>query len=242
MKQLILAMIFVACAAATSGGQPLTRDSKAEQEVEATEREFLDALAQSDRAALERLLAEGFTFIHASGQLDTKKQYIDFAAAGLLGRQRAETERINEPWRIYAGHTAVRQSRAVLSGLPLRNTAVYAKVGERWQLVSLQSTRLPVRPKAAAVDRRLYDSYVGEYEIGGGRSLIVSKEGEILIGRVPLRPKFELIPKSETEFIRHNDEGGYGDEIEFIREADGRVTHAVLRDGDQEIWRAKKVK
>ncbi len=242
MNQLILTILLVTCAVSTSSSQSLTPDSKAEHEVEAVEREFLDALARSDRAALERLLAEDFTFIHASGQLDTRKQYIDFAAAGLLGRQRGETERINQPWRIYAGHTAVRQSRAVLSGLPLRNTAVYAKVGERWQLVSLQSTSLPVRPKAVAIDRRIYDSYVGEYEIGRDRSLIISQEGGILIGRVPLRPKFELIPKSETEFIRHNDEGGYGDEIVFIRDADGRVTHAVLRDGDQEIWRARKIK
>lgn len=103
MARLNLATILVACVAATASGQSHTSGDGAEREVEAAEREFIDALARSDRAALERLLAEGFTFTHASGQLDTKKEYIDFAAAGMLGRQRSETQRHNEPWRIYGG-------------------------------------------------------------------------------------------------------------------------------------------
>ncbi len=117
------------------------------------------------------------------------------------------------------------------------------KVAGRWQLVSGQSTRLPLRPRAVAIDSRLYDDYVGQYKIGRGRNLTVTNEGGSLMGQVTARPKFELIAKSDTTFARFSEDNDYGDdEIVFVKDAGGRVTHAALRGATQEVWRAKKVK
>ena len=63
------------------------------------------------------------------------------------------------------------------------------------------------------------------------------------MGQVTARPKFELIAKSDTTFARFSEDNDYGDdEIVFVKDAGGRVTHAALRGATQEVWRAKKVK
>ena len=242
MRKLSLALVVLICVAVDGRGQTVTRDANVEREVAACEHEFVQALQGHDRAALERVLAESFTFIHASGHLDTRNEYINLAVAGRLVRQFAETDRLNEPWRIYAGHTALRQSVTVIAGQRLRNTTVYAKIDGRWLLVAMQSTPLPVRPQATSVDRGLYNSYVGQYRIDAVRMLDVFVKGGTLMGRVPLRPEFELIPKSNTEFTRYSEEGGYGDELVFVIDKNKLVISAILRDKGQEIWRASKVR
>lgn len=241
MRHLALTLALLSPALVADDEPVRAPDAEVAQEVEAFERELSVALDGRDRAALERLLAEGFTFIHASGAQDTREEYIDRAAAGKLVRQRGETDRTLEPLRVYGGHTAIRVSRAVFFDQPVRNVSVYVRAAEGWRLASSQSTRLPARPVAVPIDDRLRDSYVGRYAIDAQRTLVVTMEGGALVGRVPLRPAFELVPRSDTEFIRHNDEGGYGDALVFVRNAEGTVAFAVLRDGDKEVWRAKRV-
>lgn len=250
MKNPVFSAILILAASATISAQALTQDPKAVQEIEAIERQVTDALARRDRVALEGLLAEGFTFIHASGQLDSRKQYLDLAASGALTRQQVEVERNNEPVRIYDGNTAIRISRPLFRFRQenresrLRNTVVYVKLAGRWQLATSQSTRLPDRPKAIQIDKRIYSSLVGTYEINPTRSLTIRQAGDTLLGEVPLRPPFELIPKSNTEFARYSEEGGYdgNDDLVFTKDATGAVTHAALRFEGQELWRARKVK
>ena len=112
---------------------------------------------------------------------------------------------------------------------------------------------MPARPEAVPVDPRLLAACVGRYEVSAGRTFIVTGgaggvvgaggaggAGGTLRGAVPGRPPFELIPASVDRFVRYSEVGGFRDEIVFVRDADGRVTHAVLRDRDQEVWRAEK--
>jgi hypothetical protein len=125
----------------------------------------------------------------------------------------------------------------------MRNVAVYVKTGERWLWVSGQSTKLPLRPKAATVNPQIFNSYLGQYEIGANRFLIVALEGDKLVSQTTGRPKLELIPKSETEFIRFSEENDYGNsEIVFVRDEKDKLLYAVYKSDGKEIWRAKKVK
>lgn len=196
---------------------------------------------RKDRAACERLLADGFTFIHSTGGMETKQEYIDHAVAGTQLFQRAESETIDEQIRVYEGRTAVWTSHSVWRNkgdkteTNLRSTNVFIKTGGRWQWAAGESTRLPSRPKAAAIDHNLYKGYVGQYEVGGGRTLAVTAEGETLKGIVTGFRPAELIPQSATDFIWFNPDFNVYSEVIFIKDGGGLVTHAAFRREGQEV-------
>lgn len=163
--------------------------------------------------------------------------------------QRTEMESLDERWTVYAGNTVVRYSRVILRNKAagtesrMRNINVYVNANGRWQWVSGQSTKLPVRPKAAAIDVRVYDDYPAQYRIDAGRNFTVTKENGSLVGQITGRSKAELIPTSERTFLLFNENNDFGFmEVEFARDAGGTVAEAVLRQNGQELWRARRVK
>ena len=108
-----------------------------EAEVAAFQRELVIALRQGDRADLERLIADGFIFVHSTGGLDTRKEYIDNTVSAAQAGRSFDLERLEGHVQIYDGHTAVFTGRSVLHGrgddIPLRSTHVYVKRGGKWQ-------------------------------------------------------------------------------------------------------------
>lgn len=246
MKLFVLLLILLASFGATDS-QSLSREGKLKQEVEMFEKQINDAFARKDRAALEQMIADDFTFIHSTGLMETRKEYLDSAAAGNLARQTSAVRRFDEQTRIYEGRTAVRYGRTVMRNenfeFRMRNIAVCVKVGDRWRWVSGQSTKLPSRPKSISINSKFYDLYAGQYEISANRFLTVAKEGEKLTAQVSGRPKLELIPKSDTEFTRFSEDNDYGNsEIVFAADAKAQTIHAAYRSDGEEIWRAKKIK
>ncbi|MGH9768172.1 MAG: DUF4440 domain-containing protein [Blastocatellia bacterium] len=256
MKRATFAMTLVIAATVIVSGQtnnqPPKQDDKTEQEVKAFRLDLREAHKRRDRAALERMIADDFIFIHSTGNWETRQEYIENAAAGALNSQRPglEFEGVDEPIRVYEGHTAMVSGRGVVRDRS-RNTEnhgrgvdVFAKIAGRWRWVLHQSTRLAPRPKGAAVDSRIYEAYVGQYEISAGRTFTVLKEGDGLRAQTTGRAPGELIPKSETEFIWFNPELNVPGvaEVTFIKDEAGKVTHAVFRRDGQEMWRAKKTK
>jgi len=166
----------------------LNPDAKTERELRALRHDFMEALRLRDRAALERILADGFTFVHSTGGMETRKEYIDRAVASAASSQGAEIEFLDEQIRVYEGRTAVCITRSVGRNrgagteTNFRGTDVIVRIGKRWQWVSVHSTRLPSRPKAAAISPDLYKDYSGQYEIASGRTLTVTEEGQTLRG------------------------------------------------------------
>ena len=218
-----------------------------EAEVAAFQRELVIALRQGDRADLERLLADGFTFVHSTGGLDTRKEYIDNTVSAAQAGRSSDLERLEEHVQIYDGHTAVFTGRSVLHGrgddIPLRSTHVYVKRGGKWQWAGGQSTRLPNRPKAlATVTPAQRDAYAGRYEVGPNRVLTVSVQGDTLKALLPGFREAELIPRTETEFAWFNPELNLESQLQFVRDDAGAVTHAVWRRDGKDVWRAPRMK
>ena len=250
MKKIILAMMLVAASVAQGQTNPQSsiRDAKAEQEIRAVRQQLVEAGRQKDRAAFERLLAEGFTFVHATGGVETRQEYIDHAVSGTQPFQRADSEIVAEQINVYEARTGVWTAHSVWRNRNgnvdtiLRSTNVFVKTGTRWQWAAGQSTRLPVRPNAAAIDRNLYKDYAGQYEVGPGRTLTVTADGETLRGLVTGFRPAELIPRSPTEFVWFNPDYNIYSLIIFFPGEKGQVTHAAFSREGQEVWRAKKVK
>ena len=81
----------------------------------------------------------------------------------------------------------------------------------------------------------LLATYAGVYEIAPGREAVVTASGDLLYVRGLNEPKLPLLVQSETQFMSTATPNGF----EFIKDAQGTVTHLIVRgaDGDQKAVR-----
>ena len=125
-----------------------TPSAEAEKQVREAQARRLEIMVQGDTAALAPLLTDDLVYTHATGQVETKAQFLESLSSGRL-RYRA----IAAPdavVRIY-GDTAVVTGRADIQAtaggrdvaFAARYLAVYVREGGAWRLVAWQNTRLP---------------------------------------------------------------------------------------------------
>jgi len=96
---------------------------------------------------------------------------------------------------------------------------------------------LPAERKEIALDSAIYNQYVGEYELAPNFSIIVTKENNRLMTQATGQEKLEVFPESETKFFSKVVDA----QIEFTKDASGKVTGLVLYQGGQKLP-AKKIK
>jgi CubicO group peptidase (beta-lactamase class C family) len=89
----------------------------------------------------------------------------------------------------------------------------------------------------AAVDPKIYDAYVGEYEIGPGFVLSVTREGDRLMTQATGQPKFEVFPESETTFSPR----AFSARLTFFKDPEGKVTGVRINQGGRDIH-GKKIR
>ena len=87
------------------------------------------------------------------------------------------------------------------------------------------------------VDAKLFDTYVGEYEVGPGFVLRVFREGDKFMTQAPGQPIFEIFPESETVFSPR----AFAAKLTFVKDADGKVTGIQIDQGGR-ITNGKKIK
>jgi CubicO group peptidase (beta-lactamase class C family) len=88
---------------------------------------------------------------------------------------------------------------------------------------------LPVERTAVKVDPAILESYAGRYLLDGRTLVIVSKEGDKLMGQPGSSPKAEMIPQSETTFFVKE----ANSEITFERDEKGNVVRFAMKSGSQ---------
>jgi ketosteroid isomerase-like protein len=143
LLSLVLAASALLAASAPSG------DSQAEKDVLATEAARTTALDHSDVAALERIMADDVTYIHASGKVDTKKSYLDAIRSGQLHyiswQPKNLQVRLVGDGAVIDGEFAVRVMDSRVQPAPFDINifilTVYARRDGRWQQIAWQSTR-----------------------------------------------------------------------------------------------------
>ncbi len=82
--------------------------------------------------------------------------------------------------------------------------------------------------KEAKVDSASYDALVGKYDYGQGKAILtVTREGDHLFGQLTDQPKFEIFPKSPTEFFWKVVDA----QVEFVKNDAGKVTKAIHHQG-----------
>jgi ketosteroid isomerase-like protein len=119
-----------------------------QKEILAQDARRIEAMVGADVKTLGDILRDDLTYIHSSGQLETKAQVIDEIATGKL-KYRAivpseQTVRVLGDSALVTGRA---QLKAVSGGKSLgfwvRFTEVWVRTGTTWQLAAWQSTRLP---------------------------------------------------------------------------------------------------
>src|SRR5437762_12913264 len=117
MKPLLLAGLisFVALPLALSQ-TPSSADNKtAEQEVRQMIEQYRTALTKGDTAALERIWADDYTFINASGAVLTKAERLANQKSGATNLGTIESDP-NMKIRVYGGEVAIAVRRVAIEG------------------------------------------------------------------------------------------------------------------------------
>jgi hypothetical protein len=81
---------------------------------------------------------------------------------------------------------------------------------------------------AAKVDPKVFDAYVGEYQITPKYTVKVKREGDKLMDRWPGDAAYtEDVPVSESTFVARGELG----EVIYVKDDTGRVSHFIIRTG-----------
>jgi ketosteroid isomerase-like protein len=114
-------------------------------------REYDEAQVHSDRAALNRLLADDYLLINSRGLHESKRQLIaDYTAPGFTLKPFTVEDAIAKVWPSSAIMGGVATLEGTDSGQPykvrLRFADIWAKRGGRWQVIYTQASREPAQP------------------------------------------------------------------------------------------------
>jgi len=96
---------------------------------------------------------------------------------------------------------------------------------------------LPKEKVIAPVDPKIYDDYAGQYQLAPNFIINITNENGKLTLQAAGQPKNELFAESETDFFLKTIDA----QIKFVKDAEGKVTGLVLRQGGRETP-AQKIK
>jgi D-alanyl-D-alanine-carboxypeptidase/D-alanyl-D-alanine-endopeptidase len=82
----------------------------------------------------------------------------------------------------------------------------------------------PKEHKAIQIDPKIFDAYVGEYQLAPGFGLVFSREGDKFFVQPTGQNKAEILPESETDFFLVVADA----QVTFVKDDKGQVTEVVL--------------
>jgi CubicO group peptidase (beta-lactamase class C family) len=104
--------------------------------------------------------------------------------------------------------------------------AIHAQSGQTINAPKLEEL------KEAKIDPKLYEAYAGRYDYGGGKAIMtITREGDRLFAQLTGQPKFEIFPKSESEFFWK----AVNAQVTFVRDSSGKITKAIHQQGGREF-------
>ena len=114
-----------------------------EAAVRAAHEAFVKAAKEGNRAALEKIFADGLQYSHSSAKLETRQEAID-----ALVKSKGNFEVHSQTIHVYGSTATVRAkvtSHAAAGDTPLTMLQVWVKNGNNWQMVERHTTRIPAQ-------------------------------------------------------------------------------------------------
>jgi CubicO group peptidase (beta-lactamase class C family) len=90
--------------------------------------------------------------------------------------------------------------------------------------------------RAVAIDAKVFDGYVGRYQLPGGPVMTVTRESERFLTQVGDQPKFEILPEGDHDFFVK----AFDAQISFVSDAGGRATELIVHQGGENMH-AKRI-
>ena len=211
-----------------------------ESELKKIAQELLDAITAGDPTVWDRHLAETALIGTEDGRVLTKAEMLK-EIRPLPAAYKGNLSMANVHLRDH-GDVAILSydipEKLELYGQTLnthfRSTDTYLRRDGRWRLIATQLQVLPGELEPVAVDPKLFDAYVGRYQLAPDVVYTVTREGNRLIGQRTGREKEELLPKSETIFFVRGQPRG---EKVFVKDDKGKVARLLdRRDNLDLVW------
>lgn len=101
----------------------------------------------------------------------------------------------------------------------------------------LAKIETPKERKAIKLDPKIFDAYVGEYQLTPAFILTFSREGDKFFTQATGQQKFELFAQTETDFFIEVVDA----QVTFVKDDKGQVTHVVLHQNGRD-QPARKIK
>lgn len=135
------------------------RGNRMRDQIEALEQQWRQAALADDTEKMDRLLADDFLGITASGQVVTKSQQIDRMRAHQIAISRLDVS--DTKIKLISQHAAIVTSLAQVEGSnegrPIHGSFRYTRVYRRlpngtWRITSFEATRIPAHLSQAQED------------------------------------------------------------------------------------------
>jgi ketosteroid isomerase-like protein len=218
--------------------------SKDEQELRRLEDEWLGSYLRGDKSTFDRIVADDFTGTDESATIRNKMQERELIQPPPPS---IKTSLTNDDlrFRIY-GDAAIVTGRIVAKIQPSgqsdivfqsRFTDTFLRRQGHWQVAARHYSRLPPERTSVKIDPRVYDQYVGQYQLERNVVVTVTKEGDKLMHQGTGQPKLELLPESEIGFFIKD----FSALFVFMMGQNGEVNRLItIQDG--RIISAKRIK
>jgi len=95
----------------------------------------------------------------------------------------------------------------------------------------LSETPAPAQRKQITVKAKLFDRYVGRYELAPGFLLTVTRAGDRFFAQATSQPKIEIFAETERDYFLK----GVDAQITFATDSHGRVTGLTLHDNGRAL-------
>ena len=96
---------------------------------------------------------------------------------------------------------------------------------------SLAKVEPPQEHKEIAVDTKIFDTYVGSYQLGPSAILTISRDGDRLFSQLTGQPKIQLFPEGERKFFVKEVDAQWT----FDTDAQGQATQVTLHQNGRDV-------
>jgi len=247
MKQVLTIAALLFALASALAAQTTTK-SPEEQELLRIIHDLSSSALRGDRAIMQRYLAASYIETSDDGRVITKAQvlktFADFqpppeSMKPAIDLDDIQVHRYGDTYVVSFRGTFQAETPSQKLSNSFRTTQVWLSRDGRWQLVAAHDSAIPRERVAVKVDPRVYDAYVGQYEIAPDDVVSVTREGDQLMEQeTGQQLKIELLPASETTFFSKR----LREQTIFVRDEKGQVTHVVFSWPDGLELKAKKIK
>lgn len=242
MRAISLIALLVTLASSDLAQAPNDKSSSAiQEELVGIAQQLYDAIPSGDKSVWEKYVSDDVIYTDENWRVLNKKQLIDSLTPLPKGYSGAI--------RIVNVQSRINRDAAVLSYRALEEeyifgqklspiylvTDTYFRRNGRWQMIASHVIVLPSERKFIAINREIYKSIIGEYQLTPGIAYEITLEGDKLIGQRTGRAKEELVPADEHTFFPR---GTIRGEKVFVRNVRGEVIQMLdRRENNDLVWK-----